>query len=269
MTSQLSRPLAAIFGIALAITAVPTGSGLLQSSRGVAKAPTGLTPEQEEILGHLSIVQLPDGKGGTVKTLRVEGINLQIVNGLGATNGDPTGSFDGVGAITNGLGNLIVGYNELDPDEANERTGSHNIVVGVENDFTAFGGLVGARGNRIDGAFTSVFGGSANTASGLSSSVFGGYFNSANGAFSAVVGGQDNTAGGDFSSVAGGRSNSADGVHTSVTGGASNTATAPTSSVTGGAFNSANGVSSSVSGGFAGSIGEDFGWLAGDLIQNG
>ena len=50
------------------------------------------TAEEEEILDHLSIVYLDDGQGGRVKTLRVSRINLQIVNGLGATNGNPGNS---------------------------------------------------------------------------------------------------------------------------------------------------------------------------------
>ena len=37
-----------------------------------------LTPEQAEILGHQSIVYLDDGQGGTVKTLRISGINSDV-----------------------------------------------------------------------------------------------------------------------------------------------------------------------------------------------
>ena len=71
----------------------------------------------------------------------ITGANLRIVNGLGTTD------------TTNGLGNLIVGYNELRmhfPDCAGNphpfcrdaRTGSHNVVVGEGNNFSSFGGLV-------------------------------------------------------------------------------------------------------------------------------
>ena len=61
-----------------------------------------VTQEQQEILNHMSLVYLDDGLGGTVKTLRISGINVQIVNGLGrdqriprpirtasSANGDP------------------------------------------------------------------------------------------------------------------------------------------------------------------------------------
>ena len=64
-----------------------------------------------EILPHLSIEQLDDGQGGTTRTIRFSEVNLQIVNGLGATNGNPGCPFCGTGTV-NGLGNLIVGYNE-------------------------------------------------------------------------------------------------------------------------------------------------------------
>ncbi len=94
-----------------------------------------LTPEQAEILSHQSIVYLDDGQGGTVKTLRISGINVQVVNGLDATNGYPTDpdSIDLMETQTNGLGNLLVGYNEIGNPNGDDRTGSHNIVVGHGN----------------------------------------------------------------------------------------------------------------------------------------
>ena len=66
----------------------------------------------------------------------------------------------------NGLGNLIVGYNEL-RDECssdpcmNIRTGSHNVVVGQRHNFSRFGGLVVGDFNTISGDFAVVSGGIA------------------------------------------------------------------------------------------------------------
>src|SRR5262244_1312814 len=54
----------------------------------------------------------------------ITGANLRIVNGLGATD------------TTNGLGNLIVGYNESRVGDIH--TGSHNIVLGFQNSFSSF-----------------------------------------------------------------------------------------------------------------------------------
>src|SRR5262245_53382740 len=89
----------------------------------------------------------------------ITGANLRIVNGLGSTE------------TTNGLGNLIVGYNESTPIRPDSRSGSHNVVVGEGNNFSSFGGLVVGLGNEISGTFASVTGGTVNTASGGGSSV--------------------------------------------------------------------------------------------------
>ena len=175
----------------------------------------GLTPEQAEILGHMSIVQVDDRRGGMTKTIRFTGVNVQIVNGLGATNGFPgdDDAVDPVQTTTNGVGNLIVGYNE-DPQNGfiiNYRTGSHNMVVGSRHNYTSFGGLVVGTFNEISGAYSSVSGGRFNDARGDGSSVSGGNGNKAIGSFSSVSGGgglfPGNTAMGDFSTVSGGRGN--------------------------------------------------------------
>ena len=70
----------------------------------------------------------------------ITGANLRIVNGLGTTG------------TTNGLGNLIVGYNESRVSFGTDiRTGSHNVVVGTENNFSNFGGLLAAIITRLAG----------------------------------------------------------------------------------------------------------------------
>ncbi|MDG2149328.1 MAG: hypothetical protein P8N09_07375 [Planctomycetota bacterium] len=164
-----------------------------------ASAPTRqfLSPEQADILSHLSVVYLDDGQGGMVKTIRIDGANLQVVNGQGTSD------------TTNGLGNLIVGYNELGNPNGDDRTGSHNLVTGQANSFTSHGGLVAGRGNSVSGPWSSVSGGRESTASDPHSSVSGGAGNTASGNFSSISGGDNNTAGGTWSSVSGGRSRSA------------------------------------------------------------
>lgn len=138
----------------------------------------------------------------------VSGANLHIVNGLGATNGDPHDPLFGAG-VTNGLGNLIVGYNELRIDDfgnpsGNNRSGSHNIVVGQGHNFSSFGGLVVGFHNTISGRFASVSGGVRNTASGFAASVSGGNGNTASGFLASVSGGAGNRASGVAASVSGG-----------------------------------------------------------------
>ena len=234
-------------------------------------APEGLSEETEEILDHMSIVQLADGIGGTTKTIRFSEANVQIVNGEGATE------------AFNGLGNLIVGYNELRPSD-NDRTGSHMIVAGDENNYSSFGGIVAGQLNATSGVYASVTGGLENTANGEFSSVSGGRNNTASGDFgSSVSGGRRNTASGwsssvsggwnanasdDFSSVSGGSNNVASGEFSSVSGGLHNTASGAGSSVSGGSSNIASGDPSSVSGGFQRIAPGDLDWVAGGLFQD-
>jgi len=161
----------------------------------------------------------------------ITGVNLRIVNGLGATN------------TTNGLGNLIVGYNELRQGNPNcptgfpcidTRTGSHNMVVGTQHNFSSFGGLVVGFVNELRGEYASVSGGRQSVASGNFSSVSGGFGNSANGDSSSVSGGVFNIASGGAASVTGGFENEAQGIESSVTGGEINMATGLRSSISGG-----------------------------------
>ena len=215
--------------------------------KGVAKTPYAESPTQiirsragsQEILDYMSLVNLDDGLGGSVTTIRIEGANLQIVNGSGTTNG-----------TVDGLGNLIVGYNEIGNPSGDDRTGSHNIVSGRKNNFSSYGGLVVGSDNIISGEWSSVSGGRANTASGLWASVSGGQNNESYGTSSSVSGGRFNTASGMFASVSGGRGNTASGYLSSVSGGDVNTADNDRSSVSGGRFNTASGAWSSISGGY-------------------
>jgi hypothetical protein len=183
----------------------------------------------------------------------ITGANLRIVNGLGRT--DCTGTQgEPIPECPNGLGNLIVGYNELraphdDGEDTNARGGSHNVAVGSFHNFSRFGGLVVGSFNEISGPFASVCGGTFNTASGPSSSVSGGQINTASGAASSVTGGWTNTASGDSSSISGGQVNTVSGGTASVSGGIFNIASQTAASVTGGRANTASGIESSVSGG--------------------
>ena len=134
-----------------------------------------------------------------VPTLVFSGMNVQIVNGLENTQ------------TANGAGNLIVGYNAgrdgfSCPDGyfCDRRWGSHMLVSGTRNNYTAFGGLMAGNYNETSGSYSSVSGGIANEASGESSSVSGGAYNTAIGESSSVSGGYANTASGYSSSVSGG-----------------------------------------------------------------
>jgi hypothetical protein len=191
--------------------------------------------------------------------LIVTGCNVHILNGMNAT----------IAQDSHGLGNLIIGYNEV-PSGAVDRTGSHNLVIGPEHIYSSTGGLVAGWHNTISGVSASVSGGAYNTASGARASISGGTGNTAIGRSDSVSGGQDNTANsnqvdgaasahvsggfnnlaiGDNASVSGGHYNEARGHRSSVSGGQHNTASGQAASVSGGRYNQAIGYASSVSGG--------------------
>ena len=219
----------------------------------VAGSNGGLTPEQAEILGHMSIVELPvDNQGSIAKTVRFSGVNLQIVNGLGATNGNPANPSAIAPSVTttNALGNLIVGYQETEQQFPTQRSGSHNLVVGTTHNYTSFGGLIGGTQNKVTGAYASVLGGFVNWGRGNASVVCGGFSNTASGESSVVAGGNSNETDSFAATVSGGSRNRAEGQASSVSGRSDNRASGQTSSVTGGSENWARGEHASVSGGF-------------------
>jgi hypothetical protein len=153
----------------------------------------------------------------------ITGANLHIINGLGSTD-----CFDEqnqqIPDCPNGLGNLILGYNEQRPFDLNVRTGSHNVVVGEQHNFSSVGGLVVGVFNEISGEFASITGGGVNTASGTRSAVHGGLGNTASGMEAVVSGGQANTASELRSVVSGGVGNIARGIQSTVSGGLERTA---------------------------------------------
>lgn len=121
----------------------------------------------------------------------ITGANLNIRNGSGITyQSNP-----------NGVGNLIVGYNELRSNGNDARTGSHNIVFGMQNNFTGTGGMIGGTNNAISGFFASVLAGTGNLASGNYALVSAGYNNKALGNWAFVGGGRDKVAGAELASL--------------------------------------------------------------------
>jgi hypothetical protein len=183
----------------------------------------------EELLAHVTV----EGD-----RMVLSGVNLQIVSGEGATDAEP-----------NGLGNLIIGYDEGDADA---KTGSHNLVVGPGHGYTRFGGIVAGSDNSINADFASAIGGSLNTSAGASSVVTGGFGNVATAANSAICGGETNRTRGKSSTVTGGIDNLTLGTGATVTGGMNNVA---------------SGNLSSVSGGSGGEAPERASWRAGRLVE--
>jgi hypothetical protein len=192
----------------------------------------------------------------TDNTLVISGANLQVVNGTGSTE------------TANGLGNLIIGYNEeRSAPEVNERTGSHVLVVGIEHNYSSVGGIVVGLRHTISGTFAAISGGSNNIASGSGAAVSGGSNNIASGANASVSGGSSNTASSNNASVSGGEGNIASGANASVSGGLANTASGARASVSGGYGNTASGFQTTVGGGRETVVNHIYDWAAGDLYE--
>jgi hypothetical protein len=147
------------------------------------------------------------------------GCNVYIRNGLGATNGNPESPFSTTAAVTNGLGNLIIGYNQPGNFRGDNRNGSHNLILGDVNSYSSYGGIIAGFDNMIAAPYATVTGGAQSLASGQMACVGGGLNNEARGAKSFVIGGQ-NLASGDYSCVTGGVDNVAGGLTSTVSGGA-------------------------------------------------
>ncbi len=222
------------------------GVVLLSVARGQQPQQVRLTPEQREILGHMSIVYLDDGQGGQAKTIRFTGVTVQVVNGLGATNGRPDAPYALQDPVTNGLGNVIIGYDEAPATFSTwAKEASHMLVMGIGNHYRyeAVGGIIGGYENYVGSVLANVIGGAHN---GTDPNIFGdsylqallgGEWNSSNAAFGTCVGGQGAGAGAAHATAIGGVSCQATGVHATVVGGSFNLAEGDASTICGGSEN--------------------------------
>ncbi|RME61891.1 MAG: hypothetical protein D6790_07105 [Caldilineae bacterium] len=146
----------------------------------------GLQKRIAALEAKLQYVQVRD------KEMHITGANLHIENGSGATSGE-----------VNGLGNLIIGYQQK-RNGVNVRTGSHNLIIGDKHNYSSYGGFVAGFRNEVSGPYASVCGGSNNTAAGIYTTVTGGRNNTAKGSNSSVSGGIKNITIGEDDWAAGG-----------------------------------------------------------------
>ena len=155
------------------------------------------------------------------ETVLFSEVNLQVVNGQGTTSS------------VNGLGNLIVGYNESD-SLTTERGGSHNLVMGRWNQYNAYSGIVHGLRNTVMNHESAAIAGSNNVVSGVRSAVLGGDQNTASGNKVVAIGGLENEAKGSVTSILGGSSNVTDGTASVILGGAANQTLGSRTAVVGG-----------------------------------
>lgn len=226
----------------------------LEALEGVNAAGRLSTLEGVNAASRLSALETKTASMTTVtvdgeSVVRFSGVNLQVVSGSGSTDG-----------AVNGTGNLIIGYNESSSDD---RTGSHNLVVGGLHSFSSHSGIVVGQDSRISAPYASVSGGRYNEATAIGATVSGGVTNDATSQYATVSGGTENVANGQYSVVSGGYQNLAPGFIATVSGGFENEATGVSSTVSGGQNNTASGVSSAVSGGVSNSATGQWSAIAG------
>jgi hypothetical protein len=196
-------------------------------------------------------------------------VNVQLVNGINTYS-------------SNGLGNLILGYNDAGlvygrPEVCSEgqyqsmadclgagevwardhKSGSHYLVIGDFNNYSKSAGVVVGDNNTSNGVGSVVLGGggiaTANRASGHFSVIVGGQNNQTTNRDTVIVGGYGNRASGHGASVSGGHSNEATGRYASVSGGMENKAIDEAATVSGGKGRTATGA---------------YDWVAGSLFED-
>jgi hypothetical protein len=228
--------------------------GLLSGSPQAGQAQGTLEQRVAVLEGKLARVSVANGGADII----ISGANLNLINGAGSTQ------------TANGLGNLILGYNEARGSGLDFRSGSHNLVLGQQSNYTSFGGIIGGFQNQISGPFAHVLTGYQNGALNFYSCVTTGEANNAANTYVAILGGGANVASGNRSCVSGGVANTASGYGSSVSGGSVSTASGTYSAVSGGYTNSAGGTNSTIGGGRNEMIGtamaDQYDWRAAEML---
>jgi hypothetical protein len=260
------------------ITALEAAVSACALQTDLAKAQSTITALQTDLAAaNAKISDLQAAQGSLAALAPFVSVESEARNGLagphviihGANVHIQNGHIDATTTSKNGLGNLLIGYNE-GPFDGVERGGSHNLIVGQQHRYSSSGGLVAGHANTISHYGASVTGGYDNFARGQLSSVSGGISNHADADYSSISGGGVNTIviGAEGASVSGGQQNTASGAYASVSGGSSNTASGDGSSVSGGQQNTASGTYASVSGGVTRTASDAFDWRAGNLFED-
>ncbi len=182
-------------------------------------------------------IHLRDGTGATVNSTLSPCVTDSDC-GVGEVCGTFNPSLGSMTcAVTSGLGNLIVGYDE----SPGTKSGNHNLIVGPGHSYTKFASVVGGAGNSVTASFAAVLSGSNNEATEEGAAVVGGANNSAAAGRAAILGGNSNQVIAGDATVAGGIGNIAGGANSSIAGGQDNETSANAAVVTGGRNNQANG----------------------------
>lgn len=206
-------------GFVLVLSALSPGRAqdLAQSSRDVS-----LPQWLHRLARYVDVIEVDDGSGSSVPTIRITGANLQIVNGQGSSS------------TSNGRGNLILGYNELGNPDGDVRSGSHCLVLGIRGNYQGWMNFVGGSDNSVAGGNCAVFAGTGNRVDTVGAVIATGTGCSADSAFSFIGTGQSNQVSGVYGACLGGGDGQVDGNLGVVVGGFSNVSVGGGSVVSGG-----------------------------------
>ena len=213
-------------------------------------------------IGKLGYMKLDTNELNYLKGPHVifEGVNVHVRDGSGVTKGE---WLESGGNAQTGLGNLIIGYNELsrtilgEVPTAADRTGTHNLVIGREHRYRSYGNILQGWACIMNADNSAGLACDENLFNGGSTDLLGGNY-------AVSLGGHLNRISEYNGVIAGGYNNTieVDGNGSVISGGQGNIVTGYSASITGGSNNSASGVNSSISGGNSITVDTTDGWSA-------
>ena len=100
---------------------------------------------------------------GSEHAIYFEGVNVIVRSGAGSTE------------VVDGLGNIIIGYDEDDKDgDSDDKSGSHNLIIGPYHTYSSYGAIVAGSNNTSLAPYGSVLGGEGSVVAGEMGVVLGG-----------------------------------------------------------------------------------------------
>jgi hypothetical protein len=222
----------------------------LAADAAVVADASGVAEQNAEILWSLF-----EGVSRTTDGIAFEALDVHVRSGLGSTY--HSGSLGALGA-PNGLGNVIIGYDEDDGRPEDATTGSHNLVVGPGHTYQGFGALlVGRGGTAGEHSAGALVVGLRGLADAHYAATIAGEFSSAEGAGAVVIGGRGSAASGVDAIVVGGAASMASGARATAVGGVASAATGASAVAIGGQDSDAAGESSVVVAGLGNATEDD------------
>jgi len=214
---------------------------LTEQQNAIAQLLSELDNNDAVKMGKLGYVKIETNEINALKGPHVifEGVNVHVRDGSGQTRGNNNGEE---GYVMTGLGNIVVGYNELPVNpfyltgeefSPADRLGFHNLIMGEQNRNKGYGSIiqgynciVGSNSagiscdtSMINESWSVIISGNNNAINNYGSVIVGGQENKINSEYAVGVAGYSNIINGPRASTVGGSYNQANGENGSITGG--------------------------------------------------